>query len=88
MILRKKEKKFEEFKEKIEFATISHVLFGTTNRLMRTSNFNSEDIKKCTKYINDNFPLWQENKYVKKYLLQNFDTINKIDILKIYGLNS
>lgn len=84
----KKRKKFEEFKEKIEFATISHVLIGTTNRLMKHPNFNGEDIKKCTKYINDNFPLWQENKYIKKYLLQNFDTINKIDILKIYGLNS
>lgn len=55
---------------------------------MKHPSFNIEDIKKCTKYINDNFPLWQENKYVKKYLLQNFDTINKIDILKIYGLNS
>lgn len=83
----KKREIFDEFKEKIEFAAISHVLFGTTNRLMRTSNFNSEDIKKCTKYINDNFPLWPENKYVKKYFLQNVEIIKKIDNLKNYGLN-
>ena len=83
----KKREIFDEFKEKIEFAAISHVLFGTTNRLMRTSNFNSEDIKKCTKYINDNFPLWPENKYVKKYFLQNVEIIKKINNLKKYGLN-
>lgn len=78
---------FAKFKEKIEFAAVSHVLIGTTNRLMKTPNFNSKDIKKCTKYINDNFSLWKENKYVKKYFLQNSEIIKKIDILKKYGLN-
>lgn len=54
---------------------------------MRRPNFNNEDIRKCTKYINDNFPLWAENKYVKKYFLQNIEIIKKINNLKKYGLN-
>lgn len=83
----KKREIFDEFKEKIEFAAISNILIGTTNRLMRRPNFNNEDIRKCTKYINDNFPLWAENKYVKKYFLQNIEIIKKINNLKKYGLN-
>lgn len=83
----KKKEIFDEFKEKIEFAAINHILIGTTNRLMRRPNFNNEDIRKCTKYINDNFPLWAENKYVKKYFLQNIEIIKKINNLKKYGLN-
>lgn len=78
--------KFEMFADRIEFAVVSHILFGTVNRIMSVENYEEEYIFKCVKYVNENFPNWKNNIYVQKYLLSNSKFKNHLKMMKKYGL--
>lgn len=78
--------KYDEFKEEIEFTAVSHILVGTVNRIMSFDDFSKDDVCKCTAYMNENFPLWMNNKFVRKYFLKNDVVVSKFLSLKEYGL--
>lgn len=67
----KKIGKYDENKERIEYVAVDHILVGTINRIINTSDYKVDSINKCIDYINSNFPNWKENKFVLKYILGN-----------------
>lgn len=79
-------KKMNNFKDKIEFVAISHILLGTVGRIMNIDDYVEEDIFKCVDFINNNFPLWKDNEYVQRILLVKSDVNNRIKYLEKYGL--
>jgi glycosyltransferase involved in cell wall biosynthesis len=75
--------KYDENKEKIEYVAVDHILVGTINRIMNTSDYKMDSINKCIDYINNNFPDWKENKFVLKYILSNNAITEKFKKLNI-----
>ena len=63
--------KYEEYKEKIEYVAVEHILVGTIARILRIANDKDGSIKKCIDYINDNYPNWKQNKYVIERIFNN-----------------
>lgn len=79
----KKIDKYDEFKSKIEFVAVDHILVGTISRILRIVNYKESDISKCINYINNNFPEWKNNVFVKKYILSNEKIIQRFIELNI-----
>ncbi len=64
----KKSNVYKEYKEKIEFVAVNHVLVGAIKRIKSNENYRLDDIKKCMDFVNENFSSWKENSYVKEML--------------------
>lgn len=79
--------KYDLFVKTIEFAAVSHILVGTTSRIMNTKNYKKEDILKCINYVKEKFPNWEMNEYVHKYLFNNLRCKKIFDDLVQYGLS-
>lgn len=79
--------KYDLFVKTIEFAAVSHILVGTTSRIMNTENYKKEDILKCVNYVKEKFPNWEMNEYVHKYLFNNLRCKKIFDDLVQYGLS-
>ena len=63
--------KYEEFKERIEYVAVDHILVGTISRILNMSNYKESSIEECIDYINNNYPNWKENRFVKDNILNN-----------------
>lgn len=83
----KNNNKYDLFVNAIEFAAVSHILVGTTSRIMNTQNYKKEDILKCVNYVKEKFPNWEINEYVHKYLFNNLRCKKIFNDLVQYGLN-
>lgn len=75
--------KYEEFKEKIEYVAVDHVLVGTISRIINMKDYKDDSIKKCINYINNNYPNWKNNKFVKENILDNNKIKEKFQELNI-----
>lgn len=60
--------KYDTNIEKIEFINIYHILIGTVYRCSFMKKFCVNDIKKIHKKIENKYPTWRKNKYIKKNL--------------------
>lgn len=75
--------KYEEFKEKIEYVAVDHILVGTISRILNMSNYKESSIKKCINYIDNNYPDWKNNRFVKENILDNNKIKEKFQELNI-----
>lgn len=67
----KKLHRYEKFYQEIEFIYISHGLRGTIKRIMQLP-FKKEDIETCFHLVEQKYPNWQNNEYLKQYLSGDF----------------
>ncbi len=76
--------KYEEFKERIEYAAVEHILVGTISRILKINNYSKADIQKCITYINNNYPNWKANKYVQSRIFTNDKIVARFKELGIF----
>lgn len=62
-----KEELMQEFKEPLEYLFIEHLLFRTVRRLsnVEDSTMKNEMIDTIVNYLNQEFPMWHKNSYIK-----------------------
>lgn len=75
--------KYEEFKEKIEYVAVDHILVGTVSRIINMKGYKDNSIKKCVNYIDNNYPDWKNNRFVKENILDNNKIKEKLKELNI-----
>lgn len=75
--------KYEEFKEKIEYVAVDHILVGTISRIINMKGYKNDSIKKCVNYIDNNYPDWKNNRFVKENILDNNKIKEKFQELNI-----
>ncbi len=63
--------RYDQFYKEIEFLYISHGLRGTMRRIMQLP-FQKEDIVTCFRLVEQKYPNWQNNEYLKQYLSGDF----------------
>lgn len=73
--------KFDELYDRLEFLNINHVLRGTIKRIMRLENHKKEDILECINYVENKYPNWKANKYLKKYLGNDIDFLISLGVI-------
>ncbi len=71
--------KFDEFYDRLEFVNISHILRGTIKRIMRLENHKKEDIITCINYVENKYPNWRNNRYLKKYLSNDIEFLMNLN---------
>lgn len=59
----KKEQKYENYREEIEFLMIDNIIISTITRIVCASNFNKKDLNGFWEYIEITFPNFKKNKY-------------------------
>jgi hypothetical protein len=75
--------KYEEFKEKIEYVAVDHILVGTISRIINMKGYKNDSIQKCVNYIDNNYPDWKNNRFVKENILDNNKIKEKFQELNI-----
>lgn len=78
-----KEKKYDLYKEELEFMMIDNLLISTFVRIITSSKKAKKDLNKFWDYINSNFPNYKKNKYIK-YLSRNRKIIYFLNSNKLY----
>lgn len=83
----KKQNKYKEFKDEIEFLAIDHLLIATGVRIAKMSTYKelSKNLKYGTEFIKKNFPKYMNNKY-KNTLSRNKKIIMFLLRFKQYHL--
>lgn len=79
-------KKNEEFEKNstVEFVNIYHVLIGTCYRASFHKAFSRKIIKEIYKYVNDKYPNWNDNEFLKE-LPFSFKFFLKLLKLRMFG---
>ena len=75
----REQNKYDEFYDRLEYLNISHVLRAGIKRIIKTENYNKEDIIKCIDYVENKYPNWKDNKYLFKYLSDDVDFLMSLN---------
>ena len=84
----KKNKMYEKYYDKLEYLAIDHIYISTIVRIINADadkQIKKETIKTILEYLNDNFPVFKQNKYLK-ILPRNRKIVYRLLIFKQYNL--
>lgn len=81
----KKQKKYDEYKEQIELATIFHVLIGTSYRISRDKNFKKKDLIEIENNVKKHFPNYSKNRKINDLSLE-YRLFIKMFKMKFYNI--
>lgn len=52
---------------------------GKVKRIMSFENYKQEDVIKCINYVENKYPNWKSNKYLKKYLSNEIEFLMSLN---------
>lgn len=76
----------EKYKEELEWLAIFHVLYHNTERALNYYDGDEMVIRKNVQWINDNFPNWKRNRYLRHQPRKIKNEIHRISVGSISTL--